>query len=297
MKSKARIFFIIFFFSLVASIVISPLRGGYVTIGPLTGFYLSSIVGLLTFFSLTIWTLSKYRCKLSSIYIITALFLGLSILIAPLHIVDFVSTLGSFLEYLIQVFAIILGCIVHLCKLKKTRIIISIAGIAFGLWLSYPGYEMWLNKVSHGTFTGQINNSKIYDFQFQTAEGDEVSLKTFEGKYLLIDHWYTYCGVCYRKFPKVQEVFDKYKDNPNVSIIAIHSRLEDKEETYSTGKKILEGEGYSFPCYSINMKNPILKDLDVNGYPTVLIFDPESKLVFRGSIDFAEKYLKTIFEK
>jgi len=295
MKLKVKIFFTVFILSLIVCIIITPLRSGSesITIGVLTGFYLSSVVGAIVYYTLTTCALHRYNTKLSPIIIITAIFLGQSILRLPFHIIDFDRTSNSFLEYLIQVFSIALGYIVYLCKSIKIKVIVSILGIIFGLWLSYPGYKMWLNKLSYGTFTGRLDDSEeIYNFQFQTTLGDTISLRDFRDKYLLIDHWYTYCGVCYSEFPKVQEVYDKYKDNLNVSIISIHSRLEDKNENYSTGKNILEDNGYSFPCYSIDIEAPILEDLGVKAYPTVLIFDPESKLVFRGSIDFAEKYLK-----
>ncbi|MDR1102703.1 MAG: hypothetical protein LBL42_02995 [Tannerella sp.] len=65
-------------------------------------------------------------------------------------------------------------------------------------------------------------------------------------------------------------------------------------ENCSTGARILEEEGYKYPCLAIDMENPVLKELGVNSYPTVLLFDRDSKLIFRGSIETVKDYIEKI---
>jgi hypothetical protein len=46
------------------------------------------------------------------------------------------------------------------------------------------------------------------------------------------------------------------------------------------------------------MNDPVLrKEVGVWVFPTVLIFDKESRLIFRGSIDLAERYLRRIMRE
>ena len=84
----------------------------------------------------------------------------------------------------------------------------------------------------------------------------------------------------------------------------INSRLtysvfccDDKDgETCETGQDILNKRNCSFPILAIDKDNPILKEIGVTCFPTVIIFDPDGKLIFRGNIEYAEKYLKGMFD-
>ncbi|MDR0811348.1 MAG: TlpA family protein disulfide reductase [Paludibacter sp.] len=183
------------------------------------------------------------------------------------------------------------------------KTIMASVGIAACIFMYFMFNDLWLNKLNHGTFTGKVEKQHISDFEFQTAEGDTISIYDFKGKIVVIDCWYTYCGVCYKKFPAVQIVYDKLKNNPEVVFFALHSRIErnenrkSKPETVETGLKILKKDGYTFPCYSIDIDNPKLEELGVDAYPTVLIFDRESNLIFRGSIENAERYIKKLIKQ
>jgi thiol-disulfide isomerase/thioredoxin len=162
---------------------------------------------------------------------------------------------------------------------------------------------MWVHKIYYGSFTGQTAKLEISNLQFQNTEGDTISLSDFRGKYVVVDCWYTYCGVCYKKIPIVQELYDKYKDNTEIVIFALHSRMSDRagydKETVETGSDILKTRmRLSLPCFSIDIDDPMLELLGVTGYPTVLIFDGEGYLTFRGTIenagDFIDKKLNNL---
>jgi len=185
---------------------------------------------------------------------------------------------------------------------KSNRIIrinILVFSLLSCLFLYFKGYEMWINKLSFGSFTGKIENTQNYNLSIQTNSGDTLLLSDFRDKYLLLDCWYTYCGVCYQKMPKMQQLFDKFKQNPEVSICAMHcfmrkSNRNRSSEDYTTGSEILGKEGFNYPCFSIEIDNPVLKELGVNVYPTVLIFDKQSNLIFRGTIENASSYIKRL---
>ncbi len=50
--------------------------------------------------------------------------------------------------------------------------------------------------------------------------GNQVSLESFKGKYVLVDFWASWCGPCRRENPNVVEAFGKYKDK-NFTIIGV----------------------------------------------------------------------------
>lgn len=51
----------------------------------------------------------------------------------------------------------------------------------------------------------------IYDFKVTTRKGEEVSLKDYEGKVLLIVNTATGCGFT-PQYKELQEIYDRYKD-------------------------------------------------------------------------------------
>lgn len=295
MKVSSKIFIRIALVFVLISLLIAPLRSGFISIGSITGFQISSIVGFVIIYVISFWVLNKFKDKLSVGLIILSIIVGISVINIPIRIIDFSGSLVSLLEYFIHLLAILLAFICYKSS-KYVRVVITILSIGCGLWLSVKGYDLWLNKLNVKTYTGKIDNNRTYNFKFQTADGDTVSIESFRGKIVIVDCWYTYCGYCFKAFPKVQAIYDKYKDNPDIQLMGLHCRIEDDKqkpaEKPSKGKELLIEEGYTFPCYSINMKDKVLEDLGVTKFPTVLIFDKDGRLIYRGNIDGVENGIK-----
>lgn len=297
MKKDIRKISKIFFIGLILSILVSPLRSGIVSLGSLSGFKLSSLVGFFIYFFSTAYLLKRNKKGLSNSCITISFTLGISLISLIIHILYFPKTEVSLLELFIYLFSIILGYVFYITKNKYFKISTLVFSFIFAFWLSTSGYDLWLHKLNFGTFLGRIENVKNNKLLTQNIQGKTLDLNDFKGKYLLLDCWYTRCGICYKAMPKVQKLYDKYKNNTDIQIYTLHSRMEDEGETYSTGSEILSNEGYIMPSLSIKINDPILKELGVQGYPTVLIFDKESKLIFRGNIESASKFLEEILNE
>ena len=289
-RSGRYLFFLILLSAFLIELTTAPLRA--------FSFMACAVITFVLYFIFIIIISRKYSSRLKDIYILLACLLGCSILQLPTRILTFSASLVSLPDFLFHLLGIIMGYLFY-----KSNRIIRINILAFSLlsclFLYFKGYDMWIDKLNFGTFAGKVESKQNYDLNFQTNTGDSLSLSDFNGKYLLLDCWNTYCGVCYKKMPKMQQLYDDFKQNPEVSIYAMHSFMEktnrnDSPENYASGSEILEKRGYSFPCIAIDIDNPVLKELGVNAYPTVLIFDKQSNLIFRGSIESARNYIKKL---
>jgi peroxiredoxin len=72
------------------------------------------------------------------------------------------------------------------------------------------------------------------DFSLATNNGQgTVKLASLHGKVVIVDFWATWCGPCKESFPKLQELYTKYK--PNVEIVGV-SQDEDAGPIAEFGK-------------------------------------------------------------
>ena len=68
------------------------------------------------------------------------------------------------------------------------------------------------------------------DFNLRDINGNYVKLSDLKGRVVLVDFWATWCGPCKMSFPSLQKVQDKFKDNPDIQILAIDTREREKTE-------------------------------------------------------------------
>ena len=283
-------------FSFLIEILTSPLRTqAYLKYGIPVSFQLCSVVTFALFFIYINLILIKNTSKLKPQYILLACIIGCSILQLPFRMIHFNQTLISLPDFLFHLLGIFMGYFFHISgKYVKTGI--AVTSLLCCLFFYFKGYPMLIHKQDFGTFTGLQNaKAELPEFQFIDRSGNTIANQDFVGKYTILDFWQTSCGICFQEFPKFDEYYMKYNSNNRISLYAVNVKLSrDKEDVAFEAISKLE---YSFPTLLLEQMEDAKNIFGVLVYPTVVVFNPQGIMVFRGDIDKAFSYVEGELKK
>lgn len=125
----------------------------------------------------------------------------------------------------------------------------------------------------------ELLNTTAIDFSLKSLDGKIVKLSELKGKIVVIDFWATWCGPCKVSFPALQKITDKYKDNPNIVILAVNTWEQVKgDERIAKVKEFIETNNYTF---TVLFDEDVVNKYGVTGIPTKFIVDRYGKLQFK----------------
>ena len=113
------------------------------------------------------------------------------------------------------------------------------------------------------------------DFTLKNIQGDNFTLSSLQGRWVILDFWGTWCGWCIKGFPKLKEYYSKYKTN--MEVVAINCM--DSDQRWKDGVK-----KYALPFINVKDNNKVYAQYAVSGFPTKIIITPEGRIhkVFVG---------------
>lgn len=114
------------------------------------------------------------------------------------------------------------------------------------------------------------------EFILKTPEDKEVSLKDFQGKYVVLDFWASWCPDCRKDAPEVKALWEKYGEK--VAFVGVSFDTEkEKWVDYITEN----GLGWCHVSPLAKWKETqVSQDYKVNWIPSMYLIDPEGKVVF-----------------
>lgn len=120
------------------------------------------------------------------------------------------------------------------------------------------------------------NTQTVNDFSLENTDNDLVSLEELQGEKLtIIDFWATWCKPCTKAMPKLNDIYNDYKEQ-GVSVIGISC-----DGPRTIGKVDVVAQ-------SMSIDYDILKDIDCEvmgennfqAFPTLIILDENHKIVY-----------------
>ena len=108
-------------------------------------------------------------------------------------------------------------------------------------------------------------------------DGSDVRLSDYvgRGKYILLDHWASWCGPCKAEMPHIKKTWEAFHgDKFDVVSIAVSDKREDTERALSQldmpWSQILDAQRIPLELYG------------VNAIPHLILFAPDGTILYRG---------------
>ena len=247
------------------------------------GFTSSILIGFILFFVVAFIAFKLSRA-LTAHVIVVFMFIGVSVLLLPPRIVDFQGTMVSLPDYVFHSLGLFAAYCFYIVRSPAKWISVGLS-ITLTLFMFFKGYSMWLHKLNYDNYTGRYF-ARLPEFTAEDGQGKIVSNVSIAGKLVLMDVWHTRCGACFRKFPALNELYLKYKDNDKVRFIAMNYPLE--TDRPAQAYDMIAKRGYSFPVAKLKTVG-LLDSLGVTVFPTTYLVDGKGIVVFKGSLDNAIK--------
>lgn len=108
--------------------------------------------------------------------------------------------------------------------------------------------------------------------------GKPVTTEMMKGKVVVLDFWATWCVPCIQEMPYFHNVFEKYRNHPDVMFMVVNSG---SNNTIADAKAwVKQNPQFQFPFYFNNDKN-IGEKVGFTLIPTIAVIDKNGKMQFR----------------
>ena len=154
-----------------------------------------------------------------------------------------------------------------------------------------------LNDVQKNSKTGvaliaKIESNKktaigkpVIPFSQVGMDGNIVDISALKGKVVLVDFWGSWCVPCRLSHPALKKLYDKYNAK-GFEIIGISNEAanstRDKAKQDIAWRKAIKEDGLTWLQVLYDPAiNDLVKEYDINGYPTKFLIDQNGKFVMR----------------
>jgi thiol-disulfide isomerase/thioredoxin len=111
--------------------------------------------------------------------------------------------------------------------LKAGLVTLVCAGVIFVLFQKWSKVSQSEGDTQTIDMMNQMETSGLIDFKGVTLQGQQISLKQFQGKIVILNFWASWCGPCVEEFPSLLRLAEKMNGKVEVVAVSEDSAKED----------------------------------------------------------------------
>lgn len=133
------------------------------------------------------------------------------------------------------------------------------------------------------------------NFSLMNTDDKKVTLTDLKGKVVLMNFWGTWCDPCREEMPRIQQIYENYKDKGFV-VVGVNIG-----ESKVTAKGFADRLGLTFPIVLDHDRSVTLDQYKIGPIPTSFFIDKQGviRYVYTGpmSSSYIEKNIQTLLSQ
>ncbi len=137
----------------------------------------------------------------------------------------------------------------------------------------------------------QFGADRGSDVVFTSEDGSDLTLAAYEGQYVLLNFWATWCAPCRKEMPHLSELQSEFGGD-DFQVVTVATGLNQRPAM----QRFLDEIGVDNLPLHTDASSALARDMGVVGLPVTLIMDPQGQEVARliGDADWASDSAKAI---
>lgn len=135
------------------------------------------------------------------------------------------------------------------------------------------------------------------DFEAKLMDGRQIKLSDYQGQFVLLDFWGSWCGPCRKENLHLKELHDQL-NGQNIGshgeLVILSVGIEKKEENW---RRAIAEDGLVWDTHIVQLdkfSSPIAQLYGVRQIPTTYLIDPSGTIIMRNaSMEEVAAFLKT----
>lgn len=153
---------------------------------------------------------------------------------------------------------------------RPRRLPVWVILLAFALLIGFMALIAWgLNRSMRGAIAV---GEKVPGFTFSTFGGEQIDIKQYEGKVILVNFWASWCKPCEQEARELEEAYQYYKKDGEVVFLGLTY-----VDTEPNSLEYLRKFGITYPN-GPDLATKISQMFRVRGVPETFIIDKEGRL-------------------